>query len=84
MGTRVERGGHGQRDGAFRNRITCVIRKLLLDKVEIPLKRPENREAGALYVHGKWRLPHGAAYREAQALSFLPTPLTVLVINPFA
>ena len=36
MGTRLnfERGGHGQRDGAFRNRITCAIRKLWLVKVE--------------------------------------------------
>ena len=77
MGTRFERGGHGQRDGPFRNRITCVIRKLWLVKVEIPLKRPENPEtpenpenceasvpatAGALYVRGKWRLPRGVAY----------------------
>ena len=44
MGTRFERGGHGQRDGAFRNRITCAIRKLWLVKFEIPLKRPENPE----------------------------------------
>ena len=77
MGTRFERGGHGQRDVPFRNRITCAIRKLWLVKVEIPLKRPENPEtpenlenceagapatAGALYVRGKWRLPHGVAY----------------------
>ena len=77
MGTRFERGGHGQRDGAFRNRITCAIRKLWLVKFEIPLKRPENPETpenpenceagvpttvGALYVNCRWRLPRGAAH----------------------
>ena len=77
MGTGFGSGGYVWCNGASRSRVTCVIKKIWLVKVERLLKRPENPETpenpktpelapltttGALCAGRGWRSPYGAAY----------------------